>query len=88
MASDDHSDFPREIQIRLIDLNRVNPLYKVWASRNDDGSFGAYYASLRPCLNRAGSRFAPTLGSKSHIRLERMLGCPPDRVPPPRMPSE
>ncbi|GAA1775091.1 MULTISPECIES: hypothetical protein [Streptomonospora] len=88
MAPDDYSDFPREIQIRLIDLNRVNSMYRVWASRNDDGGFGAYYASLRPYLNRTGSRFAPTLGSESHICMERLLDFPPDRVPPPRMPSE
>ncbi|MUL44243.1 hypothetical protein FZ103_24295 [Streptomonospora sp. PA3] len=88
MSSGDYSDFPKEIQIRLIDLNRVNSMYKVWASRNDDGTFGAYYASLRPFLNRAGSRFAPTLGADSHVRMERLLNFPPDRVPPPRMPSE
>ncbi|KIH98908.1 hypothetical protein LP52_10810 [Streptomonospora alba] len=86
MASDDYSDFPIEIQIRLIDLNRVNSVYRVWASRNDDGSFGAYYASLRPRLNRCGSGFAPTLGAGSHIRMERLLNRPPGRVPPPRMP--
>ncbi|GAB3460803.1 hypothetical protein GCM10027570_46130 [Streptomonospora sediminis] len=82
----DYSDFPLEIQTRLIDLNQVNSMYRVWASRNEDGTFGAYYASLRPYFNRMDSRFAPTLGSDSHIQLERLLNLPPDRVPPPRLP--
>ncbi|MDT0303837.1 hypothetical protein [Streptomonospora wellingtoniae] len=73
--------WPIEIRTRIADLNRVNPsMYRVWGSQHGDGSFAAYYASLHPHLNRTGSRFAPTLASGSHLHLERLLMCPPDRI--------
>lgn len=88
METTETTQWPIEVQTRIADLNRVNPsMYRVWGSSHDDGSFGAYYASLRPHLRRAGSRFAPTLASASHLQLERLLLCPPDRIDAPRWPG-
>ena len=88
METTETTHWPIEVRIRIADLNRVNPsMYRVWGSRHDDGSFGAYYASLHPHLIRTGSRFAPTLASESHLHLEHLLMWPPDRIDPSRWPG-
>ncbi|MDA8371903.1 MAG: hypothetical protein M0026_18830 [Nocardiopsaceae bacterium] len=51
----------------------MNPIYRPWRSRRDDGSPGGWYASIR----RDGTLLQPTLGADSWRHLERLLMSPP-----------
>ena len=66
-------------------LARVNPIYRPWRSRRDDGSPGGWYASIR----RGDTLLQPTLGADSARHLERLLESPPMAIDPlGRLPCE
>ena len=64
--------FPDQDQDILNRLAAVNPIYRPWRSRRDDGSPGGWYASIR-----RGDTLLQPLGADSWRHLEQLPMSPP-----------